>query len=95
MGETQTMRASDRDRQEVVDRLRGAVEDGRLTMDEYMQRMELAYQSVTYGDLAPLQADLPATRSVQRHEPDALRAAAAPRAGKTPRPDTPACPHPR
>ena len=71
MGETQTMRASDRDRQQVVDRLRGAVEDGRLTMDEYMQRMELAYQAVTYGDLAPLQADLPATGSVhgQAREP--------------------------
>ena len=80
MGETQTMRASDRDRQQAVDRLRGAVEDGRLTMDEYMQRMELAYQAVTYGDLAPLQADLPATGSVhgQAREPDAAppRAAA-------------------
>ena len=80
MGETQTMRASDRDRQQVVDRLRGAVEDGRLTMDEYMQRMELAYRAVTYGDLAPLQADLPATGSAhgQGHEPDAAppRAAA-------------------
>jgi Domain of unknown function (DUF1707) len=31
----QTMRASDRDRQEVVDRLRGAVQDGRLQMDEF------------------------------------------------------------
>jgi hypothetical protein len=73
MGETQTMRASDRDRQQVVDRLRGAVEDGRLTMDEYMQRMELAYRAVTYGDLAPLQADLPATGSVhgQGREPAA------------------------
>ena len=78
MGETQTMRASDRDRQQVVDRLRGAVEDGRLTMDEYMQRMELAYRAVTYGDLAPLQADLPATGSAhgQGREP----AAAPPRA---------------
>ena len=73
MGETQTMRASDRDRQQVVDRLRGAVEDGRLTMDEYMQRMELAYRAVTYGDLAPLQADLPATGSAhgQGREPAA------------------------
>ncbi len=71
MDETQTMRASDRDRQEVVDRLRGAVEDGRVTMDEYMQRMALAYQAVTYGDLAPLQADLPATGSVHGLEPAA------------------------
>jgi Domain of unknown function (DUF1707) len=55
------MRASDQDRQQVVDRLRGALADGRLTMDEYLDRMGLAYQAVTYGDLAPLCADLPAT----------------------------------
>ena len=59
MSDTQTMRASDSERQEVVDRLRGAVGEGRLTMDEYMSRMELAYQAVTYGDLVPLYADLP------------------------------------
>ena len=78
MDETQTMRASDRDRQEVVDLLRGAVEDGRVTMDEYMQRMALAYQAVTYGDLAPLQADLPATGSVHGLEPAARRPAGGP-----------------
>jgi hypothetical protein len=78
MDETQTMRASDRDRQQVVDRLRGAVEDGRLTMDEYLQRMELAYQAVICQDLAPLLADLPATGSVQGHEPDAMRPVASP-----------------
>jgi hypothetical protein len=37
-----TMRASDRDRQQVVNRLRSALEDGRLTMDEYVDRMEAA-----------------------------------------------------
>jgi hypothetical protein len=55
------LRASDQDRQQVVDRLRGALADGRLTMDEYLDRMGRAYQAVTYGDLAPLCADLPAT----------------------------------
>lgn len=55
-----TMRASDHDRQQVVDRLRSAVADGRLTVDEYVDRMGRAYQAVTYGDLAPLCADLPA-----------------------------------
>jgi Domain of unknown function (DUF1707) len=54
-----TMRASDRDRQQVVDRLRGALEDGRLTMNEYVDRMEAAYKAATYGDLVPLCADLP------------------------------------
>lgn len=53
------MRASDRDRQQVVDRLGDALASGRLTMDEYVERMGHAYQAVTYGDLAPLCADLP------------------------------------
>jgi hypothetical protein len=54
------MRASDQDRQQVVDRLRAGLEDGRLKMEEYLERMALAYQAVTYADLAPLDADLPA-----------------------------------
>src|SRR5260370_36052707 len=58
------LRASDLDRQEVVDRLRGALEDGRLPMDEYEERMGLAYQAVTHGDLDPLCADLPAVGPV-------------------------------
>jgi hypothetical protein len=68
MDDWQKMRASDHDRQEVVDRLRGAVDNGRLTMDEYVDRMGFAYQSVTYGDLAPLHADLPAAASMARRE---------------------------
>jgi len=56
----QTVRASDRDRDLVVDRLRTAMEDGRLTTDEYVDRVGLAYRATTYGDLAPLEADLPA-----------------------------------
>jgi hypothetical protein len=60
MDDRQAMRASDHDRQEVVDLLRAAVGDGRLRMDEYVDRMELAYRAVTYGDLVPLHADLPA-----------------------------------
>jgi hypothetical protein len=58
------MRASDRDRQQVVDRLRGALEDGRLTMAEYVDRMGVAYQAATHGDLAPLCADLSASGPV-------------------------------
>jgi hypothetical protein len=64
MVDQQMMRASDRDRQQVVERLRSALEDGRLTMDEYMNRMEVAYQAATYGDLAPLCADLPVSNPV-------------------------------
>lgn len=58
------LRASDLDRQEAVDRLRGALEDGRLPMDECVERMGLAYQAVTYGDLDSLCADLPAAGPV-------------------------------
>jgi hypothetical protein len=59
MSDRDLMRASDDDRQRVVDRLRAALEEGRLKMEEFSERMGLAYQAVTYGDLAKLHADLP------------------------------------
>jgi hypothetical protein len=62
MEDRQGMRASDADRQEVVERLRGALDDGRLKLDEYLERMGLAYEAVTYGDLAPLCRDLPVAK---------------------------------
>jgi Domain of unknown function (DUF1707) len=62
------MRASDADRQQVVERLRGALDEGRLKMDEYLERMGLAYEAVTYGDLVPLYRDLPAARPVAKRE---------------------------
>ena len=77
MDDQQKMRASDRDRQQVVEQLRSALEDGRLTMDEYVDRMEVAYQAATYGDLAPLCADLPAS-SPAIPGPQTVAAAAAP-----------------
>ena len=65
------IRASDADRQEVVDRLRTALDEGRLKMDEYLDRMGIASEAVTYGDLVPLYADLPESTSVARREPTA------------------------
>jgi hypothetical protein len=59
MGDRDLIRASDDDRQQVVDRLRAAFEDGRLKMEEFTERVGLAYQALTYGDLAQLHADLP------------------------------------
>jgi hypothetical protein len=59
MDERQQMRASDQDREEVVGRLRAALDEGRLKMPEYVERMGLAYDAVTYADLTPLHADLP------------------------------------
>jgi hypothetical protein len=69
MDDRQKMRASDADRQEVIERLRTALDEGRLKMDEYLDRMGLASEAVTYGDLALLHADLPETGSVARREP--------------------------
>lgn len=71
MDDRPKMRASDADRQEVVERLRAALDEGRLKMDEYLERMGQASEAVTYGDLAPLYADLPESGSVARREPGA------------------------
>lgn len=54
------IRASDADRTAVADRLRAAVDEGRLTITEYDDRLRLAYEAVTYGDLAAVTRDLPA-----------------------------------
>jgi hypothetical protein len=52
------VRASDADRDRVIDVLRGAVGDGRLTGEEFEERMEAALSSRTLGELAVLTADL-------------------------------------
>ncbi|MFD5145581.1 DUF1707 domain-containing protein [Streptomyces sp. NPDC058401] len=54
------LRASDADRERVVDRLRDAVAEGRLDMDEFEERLDAAYRSRTYAELEPLTRDLPA-----------------------------------
>ena len=60
------VRASDADRDRVIDVLRAATADGRLTADEFSERMEAALSSRTFRELAPLTADLvtpPASRA--------------------------------
>jgi hypothetical protein len=61
MGARQEIRVSDRERQAAVDRLRAALDEGRLDLLEYDRRLLLAYQAITYGDLDQLFVDLPAT----------------------------------
>ena len=53
------LRAADVDRQFVADRLKGALDEGRLSLDEYDQRLQEAYLAKTYGDLDKLLSDLP------------------------------------
>jgi hypothetical protein len=54
------MRAGDADRDRVVGLLTTAFTEGRLTKDEYDDRVESALAARTYADLDRLVADLPA-----------------------------------
>jgi len=58
------LRASHEDRDRVVEVLRVSAGDGRLTAEELDQRLELALTARTYGELAKLISDLPASGSV-------------------------------
>jgi len=53
------LRASDHERELAVARLRDASAEGRLTLDELMERSETAYAARTHGDLVKVTADLP------------------------------------
>ena len=53
------MRVSDADRDRAAEVLREAAAQGRLSMDELDERLELAYAAKTYADLAPITRDLP------------------------------------
>ncbi len=55
-----TMRAASADRERAVDVLKAGFAEGRLTQEEYNERMGQAYAARTYGELAALTADLPA-----------------------------------
>jgi hypothetical protein len=54
------MRAASADRERAVDVLKAGFTEGRLTQDEYNQRISQAYAARTYGELATITADLPA-----------------------------------
>jgi uncharacterized membrane protein len=54
-----SMRAASADRERAVDVLKAGFAEGRLTQEEYNDRMGRAYASRTYGELAELTADLP------------------------------------
>ena len=53
------LRAADTDREYAADRLRLALDEGRLTLGEYDERLQDAYAARTYGELDRLLADLP------------------------------------
>jgi len=53
------LRAADTDRQAVATALGRAMSDGRLTVEEYDERLAKAYAAKTYGELEQLTTDLP------------------------------------
>jgi hypothetical protein len=74
-GSRPEMRASDTDRDRVIDVLRAAVGEGRLTPDEFEERMQAVLSARTFGELAPFTADLP---SAPARSPSAPTVAAPP-----------------
>ena len=75
--------ASDRERESVVDVLRDAFTDGRLTLDEFEERTTAAYAARTWAQLQVLTSDLPAQpvlgadlyQRSQASQPQAMRPA--------------------
>ncbi|HET9082144.1 MAG TPA: DUF1707 domain-containing protein [Trebonia sp.] len=88
------IRASDVDRDAVVASLRDAYSAGRLTLDEFDERMAAAYVSKTWGDLRQLTIDLPAQPILGSDIPGRRLPSQAPLPARTPRPEPPPLPEP-
>jgi hypothetical protein len=73
------MRAGDGDRQRVADRLREALDEGRLDLSEYDERVQRAYSAKTYGELEGLLADLPGTVPVEKSQVEPHKAVGKPK----------------
>ena len=54
------MRAADADRHKIAEQLKAALDEGRLSLHEYDDRVKEAYAARTYADLMGLVTDLPA-----------------------------------
>jgi hypothetical protein len=65
------LRASDADRERVAFTLQTAVSEGRLTLEEFDERVAGVYAAKTYGELAAATSDLPdaPTGGLGRAEP--------------------------
>jgi hypothetical protein len=72
------LRAADTDRAAVATVLGQHMSAGRLTVDEYDERLARAYAAKTYGELDQLTADLPAAVPAPRPAPGPAAPAPAP-----------------
>jgi hypothetical protein len=67
-------RASDSEREATVAHLREAAAEGRLDVEELVDRIDAAYTATTRAELEPLTADLPAPTGMTFGEPRESRA---------------------
>jgi hypothetical protein len=70
------LRAADSDRGAVAAALGQAMSEGRLTVVEYDERLAAAYAARTFGELAPLTADLPRSGTASPARPTGTTAVA-------------------
>ncbi len=57
--EIETLRAADTDRHKIAEQLKGALDEGRLSLAEYDDRVRDTYAALTYADLMGIVEDLP------------------------------------
>ncbi|MEU4218007.1 DUF1707 domain-containing protein [Actinoplanes sp. NPDC026623] len=79
------MRAGDSERQAVADQLKAALDEGRLDLHEYDERLQRAYAAKTYADLDGLVTDLPGTIPAQRSRVEPVQAPSAAPGAREPR----------
>lgn len=73
------LRASDADREQVAQRLHNALSEGRITMPELEERLDVVYAAKTLAELEPVTADLPAdNRPAATPAPTSTRALGSP-----------------
>ncbi len=70
---TPVLRASDAEREEVARTLRAHLAAGRLTVDEFSERIDRAFRASGVDELEALVADLPAPRTTPSAAPRPLR----------------------
>ena len=75
------LRASDADRERTADLLRHAAGEGRLTMEELDERLDVVYETRTQRELDKLTADVVVPDDAGAREPDAGAGAARARTG--------------
>ncbi|MFB9963065.1 DUF1707 and DUF4870 domain-containing protein [Sinosporangium siamense] len=75
------LRVSDKDREQVVEHVTVAFTEGRLTKDEFDERLHRAMTARVHGDLVPIMTDIYGTRPPVRRGPPRFRPGPPPREG--------------